>query len=199
MPTNARRTVFIIAAAAAIGACGSPSREFKAVARADGLEVDLPPPAIAAGDAGVDAGADPGAELGGGFVPIAFGLAALPAMPIAQLLGMTRTDIETLLRPVGSDDVEKAAGWVRYSRHLRVRYEGDVAVELTQKVPAGLSCAAAATWIGFPGAGPAVETEERCDWPAGDAARALAEGVSGDLDRAGCGFTARAPVPGQGN
>jgi hypothetical protein len=198
MLARATRTVLVLAAAAAIGACGSPSKEFKAVAQADGLEVDLPPPAAVRGDGGAAAGADDGDDLGGGFVPIAFGLATLPAMPISQLLGMTRADIETLLSPVGSDDAEKAAGWVRYSRHLRVRYDGDVSVELTQKVPTGLSCAAAAKWIGFDQAGPAVDDDGQCSWPAGDAARALAEGVFGELDRGGCQFTARAPGLGRG-
>ena len=187
-------TTSALVAALALAACGSQSREFKAVAQASDMQVDLPPaPPSADGDAGPegDAGVDEEADVGEGSIPIAFGLAAVPAMPIAQLLGMNRPEIETLLRPVGADETEKAAGWVRYSRHLRVRYEGPLAVELIQKVPAELAFARAARWMGFGDAGPAVESDERCTWPAGDPARALAEGVSGELDRRDCLFTAR--------
>lgn len=174
-------------------ACGGPPREFMAVAEAPDVQVDLPP--LTPVEDSDDTGIVEETEVGEGTIPIAIGLSAVPAMPISQLLGMDRASIEILLRPVGSDETEQAAGWVRYSRHLRVRYEGPLAVELLQMVPADLTCAQAARWMGFGGAGLAVETDERCTWPAGDLDRSLAEGVHGELDLRSHLFTARRADP----
>jgi hypothetical protein len=62
-------------------------------------------------------------------------LAEVPSMPISQLLGKRRADIETLFHPSQPGHAE---GWVEYNQHLEVRYEQDRCAELIQLVPGSI-------------------------------------------------------------
>lgn len=115
-------------------------------------------------------------------------LAVIPSMPISQLLGRTRANIETLFHPARPDT---EPGWTRYNQHLIVRYEGEVALELVQLVPGGLDCVAAAHWMGFGDASPPLRRRDRCLWPPQSDRHSLGEGVSGELILQGGRFTAR--------
>jgi hypothetical protein len=105
-------------------------------------------------------------------------LTEIPSMPLSQLLGKVRADIETLFHPAAEGHAE---GWVRYNDHLEVRYEQGRCVELIQLVPAGLSCIEAARWVGFVGAMAPIYQAKRCVWPPASLKHSLGVGVSGDL------------------
>jgi hypothetical protein len=115
-------------------------------------------------------------------------LANIPSMPLSQLLGKTRADIETLFHPAAEGHTE---GWVRYHDHLEVRYEQRRCVELIQLVPAKLSCIEAARWVGFGEAMAPIYQATRCVWPPGSLKHALGAGVSGDLNLDGGIFRAQ--------
>jgi len=105
-------------------------------------------------------------------------LAVIPSMPISQLLGKKRADIETLFHP---SEPGHAEGWTRYNRHLEVRYDGERCVELIQLVRVGLSCREAGRWVGFGEAMAPIYKSKRCVWPAGSIKHRLGDGVSGEL------------------
>ena len=115
-------------------------------------------------------------------------LAEIPSMPLSQLLGKARADVETLFRPAEAGHAE---GWVRYNDHLEVRYEQGRCVELIQLVPAGLGCRDAARWVGFGEAMAPVYQAKRCVWPPASLKHALGVGVSGDLTLDGGAFRAQ--------
>ncbi len=115
-------------------------------------------------------------------------LAPIPSMPISQLLGRTREHVETLFSPVGP---EADAGWARYNRHLVVRYEDDILVEMVQRVPGELTCLEAARWMGFGSAQPPIRRADRCVWPPESQRHRLGDGVSGELILDGGHFRAR--------
>ena len=115
-------------------------------------------------------------------------LAAIPSMPLSQLLGKTRADIETLFYP---SKPGHAKGWVRYNEHLEVRYEKQLCVEIMQLVPGGLTCRAAARWVGFGETMAPIYRADKCVWPADSLKHLLGPGVSGELVFQGGVFRAR--------
>jgi len=115
-------------------------------------------------------------------------LAEIPSMPISQLLGKTRAEIETLFYP---SQAGHAAAWVRYNPHLEVRYEEERCVELIQLVRDGLTCRDAARWIGFGAAMAPIHRAGSCVWPPGSLKHSLGAGVSGELLLEGGTFRAR--------
>jgi hypothetical protein len=115
-------------------------------------------------------------------------LAPIPSMPISQLLGKIRADIETLFYP---SQPGHAAGWVRYNQHLEVRYDEQRCVELVQLVPGGLTCREAARWVGFGAAMAPIYRAEKCVWPPKSLKHLLGDGVSGELILEGGMFRAR--------
>ena len=115
-------------------------------------------------------------------------LAVIPSMPLSQLLGKARVDIETLFHP---NEPGHAEGWVRYNKHLEVRYEKQRCVELIQLVPGGLTCRAAARWVGFGETMAPIYRADKCVWPAVSLKHLLGPGVSGELVFQGGVFRAR--------
>jgi hypothetical protein len=200
-----RWAVVLCAAAVWAAGCGMrPPREYNDVSNADQVDLTpLPPPAenVDAGPSDdVDASPD-----GPGMGTLSIGLpwAAVPVMPIAELLGKTRKEIETLQAPVKPKTPEEKAtakkeakeGWTRFTPNLKVRFDDDdIAIELEQQVPAGLSCLDAAKWLGFADAKLPVEAKERCTWTA-DGANALGNGARGEMVRKSSVFNASKPAP----
>ena len=88
--------------------------------------------------------------------------APIPPMPVWQVLGKTKADVETLFTPQGLAD---PAVWVVYGKDFSVRYEGDTAVELMHRIPGGKGCVEAARWLGFDGASAPFRDPESCKWP----------------------------------
>ena len=115
-------------------------------------------------------------------------LAAIPSMPLSQLLGKTRADIETLFYP---SEPGHAEGWVRYNEHLEVRYEKQRCVELIQLAPGGLTCREAARWVGFSEAMAPIHRADKCVWPADSLKHLLGTGTSGELVYQGGVFRVR--------
>lgn len=200
------RAAVILCAAAVVWAtsCGMrPPPEYHEASEAQ--DVDLRP--LPAAEDGADAGARDTADAspdgpGMGTLSLALPWGAIPSMPIAQLLGKSRADIETLVSPVKPESKEERAamrkeakeGWTRYTANLRIRYEdADVAVELEQQVPSELSCVDAAKWLGFADAESPTEADGRCVWSAGEGGARLGGGGSGDLDRKSSIFRASRP------
>jgi hypothetical protein len=189
-----------LAAGAWAASCGMvPPREFNEAANAEDVDVrPLPPPSGEPEDAGVEADASPdGPNMG--TLSVALPWSGISGMPIAKILGRTRDEIESLKMPAepGTPEQKTAAkadsklGWIRYTANLRVQFDDDdIAVSFEQEVPAGLSCEAAAKWLGFEEVAATVEKGSKCKWKKGD----LGRGVSGNLDRATQLFTASAPA-----
>lgn len=115
-------------------------------------------------------------------------LAEIPSMPLSQLLGKSRADIETLFRPAAAGHTE---GWVRYNEHLEVRYEQGRCVEMIQMVRGGLTCKEAARWVGFGDAMAPIYKAKKCVWPPDSLKHSLGKGVSGDLSLDGGAFRAQ--------
>jgi len=198
--------VVLCAAAVWAASCGMrPPREYNDVSKADNVDLSpLPPPAE-----DVDAGAleDPDASPDGpGMGTLSIGLpwAAVEAMPIAQLLGKTRKEIEALQAPVKPETPEQKAeakkdtkqGWVRFTANLRVQFDdADIAIAFEQQVPSDLSCLDAAKWLGFADAAPPVDAPERCKWTDAKGDSNLGNGACGELDRKTSLFTAKKPAP----
>ena len=190
------RAVWGLSPALALAACGGLPRDYNEVAEAERVELPVEEGEAPAdeNDAGVDAADDTDHEIGA--APLAVGMTTIPALPIARVLGKARDDIETLFTPVGADESEKEAGWVRYNQHLKVRYdESDLAVELVHRVPEDLGCLEAARWLGFEDADPPERDEGSCVWPVGSDEHALAEDASGRLVPDAELFTARRESP----
>ncbi|MFO8073496.1 MAG: hypothetical protein R6V85_16650 [Polyangia bacterium] len=190
------RALAVLSPAFSLAACGGLPRDYNEVAEAE--QIDLPEEESEApadgNDGGVDAAVDTDHEIGA--APLAVGMTAIPALPIARVLGKARDDIETLFTTVGADESEKEAGWVRYNQHLEVRYdESDLAVELAHRVPEDLGCLEAARWLGFEDADPPRREEGSCVWPAGSDDHSLAEDASGRLVLDAELFTARRESP----
>lgn len=106
---------------------------------------------------------------------------AVPAIPAARLLGMTRANIQARLAPFAKEDKE---GWVRYGSALAIRYRSDRAIEVAMRVPAGKTCEEAAQWAGFEQPGPPLRRSDRCVWPTHSEKHLLSKGRSGALDLA---------------
>ena len=128
---------------------------------------------------------DPSEEL---RVSSGHDVAAIPSMPMSQLLGKTRADIETLFHPSAPGH---AKGWVRYNEHLELRYEGEVCVEMLLRVGDGLTCTEAARWVGFAAAMAPIHRARKCLWPPNSLKHSLGRGVSGELSLADGIFAAR--------
>lgn len=189
MRNTSRTAIALIAllVLAAAAGCGMrPPKDFHEAAEVEGVDLEPIPdvPAAEPGDAGVDAdggakGPPEDSELA--ELPVAIGLTAVPALTVADLLGKSRADVESLLDPIGPDDPENPEGWIRYSDHLKLLFSDDLVSELIQEVPEGKTCVAAARWLGFADAEEPVESDGSCKWPAGDDAHALGKGVAGEL------------------
>jgi hypothetical protein len=200
-------SIVAVAAAAWAASCGMrPPREYHEAS--DAVAMDLAPmPASGGADAGSNEDDEADASPDGpGMGKLSIGLpwAAMPAVPIAALLGKSRTDIEALHHPTKPETKEQRIlarreakeGWTRYTANLRIRFDDtDIAVEIEQQVPATLSCQDAAKWLGFEDAEPPVDGKERCTWTdqAGDAD--LGGGAHGELDRKKSLFKAFKPAP----
>jgi hypothetical protein len=198
--------VVLCAAAALAASCGMrPPREYHEISKTENVDLSPMPAPVHDADAGageeVDASPD---GPGMGSLSIALPWAAVPAMPIAQLLGKSRKDVEALQAPVKPvTHEEKVAarkeakeGWTRYTANLRIRFDdADIAVAIEQQVPATLSCLDAAKWLGFAEAEPPVDGKERCTWTAEAGDNSLGGGASGELDRKSAMFKAFRPAP----
>ncbi|MBK7829475.1 hypothetical protein [Nannocystis sp.] len=102
------------------------------------------------------------------------------------LLGAKRSRIEAA---IGAPRQTRGE-WVEYAE-LSLRYRGNRCVGLRRQVPAGLDCEAAARWLGYPDAGPALRRDNRCEWPGISLRHRLAPGVAGSLLLAGGLFELR--------
>lgn len=102
------------------------------------------------------------------------------------LLGARRSRIEAAIGAPRQTDGE----WVEYAE-LALRYRGERCVGLRRKVPAGLSCEAAARWLGYPDASAPLRRDDRCEWPGISLRHRLAPGVAGSLLLAGGLFELR--------
>ena len=189
-----------IGALAFLAGCGFvPPPEFHEVSDMD--EIVLPESMGApSADAGVaDACAAQPETATAGNLQLGVGMTTIPAMPISELLGKTRDDIETLLAPVKPEDreekkarkLEEKEGWIHYTEHLKVRFsDDDIALELVQQVPADLSCIDAAKWLGFGDAMAPVKYKDNCEWPQKSDKHLLAPDVHGKLTLDGAIFHA---------
>lgn len=102
------------------------------------------------------------------------------------LLGRSRAAIEAVIGgPLGRE-----GAWVRYDG-VALRYDGERCVGLVRFVPAGLGCAEAAAWMGYPDAGGPLWRGDRCEWPGISPRHRLADGVAATLVFAGGRFEVR--------
>jgi hypothetical protein len=209
MTPRATGLVLVVVGAAATAwaiSCGMrPPREYHEISQTEGVDL-APMPKEGGVDAGEDdeeADASPDGP-GMGQISIALPWSAVAAVPIATLLGKSRTEIEALHAPVKPATKEEKArarqeakeGWTRYTANLRIRYDdAGVAIEFEQEVPAKLTCLDAAKWLGFDKAGTPVDGVERCTWSGADGGGDLGGGVNGELIRKGSIFKAFKPSP----
>lgn len=180
-----------ISALALLAGCGFvPPPEFHEVSDID--EIVLPESmGTPTADAGVtDASAEQPETVTSGDLQLGVGMTTIPAMPISELLGKARADIETLLAPVKPEDrkekkarkLEEKEGWIHYTEHLKVRFsEDDIAIELVQQVPADLTCLDAAKWLGFVDAMTPKKNKDNCEWPQKSVKHLLGPDVHGKL------------------
>ena len=97
--------------------------------------------------------------------------------PTSEVLGKSKASIEQEMKPLKS----KGDGWIQYTRTFSVRFDGDTAVEMIEKVPGELGCKDAAQWLGFTRARTPVLEKKRCVWPADSARHGLGKDLSGVL------------------
>ncbi len=189
-----------IGALAFLAGCGFvPPPEFHEVSDVD--EIVLPESlGVPAADAGVtDASAGQPETAMAGNLQLGVGMTTIPAMPISDLLGKARDDIETLLAPVKPETrdekkarkLEEKEGWIHYTEHLIVRFSNDeIAMEFVQQVPADLDCRDAAKWLGFGDAMAPKRNKDSCEWPQKSDKHLLGPGVHGKLTLEGAIFHA---------
>jgi hypothetical protein len=198
--------VVLCAAAVWAASCGMrPPREYHDASKAENVDLTPMPPPAEDADAGAEDAADASPDGPGmGTLSIGLPFAAVPAIAIAQLLGMARKDIESLQAPVKPETPEQKVeakrdaklGWTRFTPNLKVRFDdADVAIAIEQQVPAELSCQDAAKWLGFADAEAPVDAPERCTWTDEKGDANLGGGASGELDRKTSLFTAKKPAP----
>jgi hypothetical protein len=197
--------VVVLCAAALAASCGMrPPPEYHDASKAETVDLTPMPPAEAA-DAGAAEDVDePPDGPGMGTLSIGLPLAAVPAITIAQVLGMARKDIEALQAPVKPETPEQKVeakrdaklGWVRLTSNLKVQFDdADIAIAFEQQVPAELSCLDAAKWLGFADAAPPIDAPELCKWTDAKGDANLGDGAHGELDRKTSLFTAKKPAP----
>jgi hypothetical protein len=88
----------------------------------------------------------------------------IPAsMPIAQFLGKTRFDVETLMTPQES----LPSAWVRYTPDLWLQYQDEVVVAMKVKVSGSKTCEEAVRYLGFQVLADYYQNEGECIWPEG--------------------------------
>jgi hypothetical protein len=180
-------TVTAVAVALAAAGCGMrPPPDFHEAADVDNVDLDpLPdkPAEPAPGDGGVapDGGTTADLPEDRAELPVAVGMAAVPAIPVSAILGKTREEVESLIDPIGPDDEEQPEGWIRYSDHLKLLFVEEAVSELIQEIPEGKTCLEAALWLGFTAAKEPVQAADACRWPDNDAEHALGDGVGGEL------------------
>jgi hypothetical protein len=200
--------VVVLCAAALAASCGMrPPPEYHEVSNAETVDLTPMPAPVEDADAGaadVEDGDESPDGPGMGTLSIGLPLAAMPAITIAQVLGMARKDVEALQSPAKPETPEQKAeakrdakeGWVRLTSNLKVQFDdADVAIAFEQQVPAGLSCLDAAKWLGFADAAPPVDTPELCKWTDDKGDANLGGGAHGELDRKTSLFTAKKPAP----
>lgn len=91
-----------------------------------------------------------------------WGLPAPPPVPLDQLLGRTRAEVESIVEAPPKD---LGDGWVAYHQLWAVHYADDCAVDLRVRLAERLSCDQAARLTGFAEC-PCSETAEgQCLWP----------------------------------
>lgn len=187
-----------------LAGCGfSPPKEYHNVERAIPADYQIEGNRIDAG-AEADSG-ESVAPSSGGEIYLGVGLSAIQTLPLSQLLAKSQNTVEAIFVPVEPATKEEKnalkeaakAGWVKYSAHLRVRYLDNVAVEMEQRVPDGLSCIDAAKWLGFKNAKtPASEDNKECKWPVDDTAHSLDKGIYGSMSKHNALFNAlTTPLP----
>lgn len=85
------------------------------------------------------------------------------SMPIAQFLGKTRFDVETLM----TSQESLLNGWVRYMPDLWLRYQDEVVVSMKVKVSGSKTCEEAVRYLGFQVLADYYQNEGECIWPQG--------------------------------
>jgi hypothetical protein len=91
-----------------------------------------------------------------------WGLPVPPPLPLDELLGRSRTEVEALLAATAP---RQADGWHAYGDSWALRYENDCAVELRCQLPAGTDCAQAAQLTGYDSCPAQSPTARGCVWP----------------------------------
>jgi hypothetical protein len=200
--------VVVLCAAALAASCGMrPPPEYHDASKAETVDLTpMPAPteAVDSGAADDDDVDEPPNGPGMGTLSIGLPLAAVPAITIAQVLGMARKDIEALQSPLKPETPEQKAeakrdakeGWVRLTPNLKVQFDdANVAIAFEQQVPVDLSCMDAAKWLGFADAAAPIDAPERCKWTDDKGDANLGGGARGELDRKTSLFTAKKPAP----
>jgi len=72
--------------------------------------------------------------------------------------------------------------WLHFDQDLAVRCEAKRCTRIAVKVPTGLTCSAAAEWIGYQRPAPPLRRRDSCEWPGISRRHRLARGHAAKLD-----------------
>ncbi len=92
----------------------------------------------------------------------AWGLSSPPRVPLDQLLGRSRAELESIVR---EPPRELGDGWVAYHASWAIHYADDCAVDLRVRLPKNLDCAEVARLTGFAGCPCSESAPGQCLWP----------------------------------